>query len=307
MRSRTIKMVLRNKFNSWVDSISDPKLQELVKRDAIVTGGCIASMLLGEEINDYDMYFTTKETVKAVASYYVGKFKENPPSRFKKDGRVIPIFVNEDEEGRISIVVKSAGIAGEDGTKEYKYFEQVSDDVETEEFVENTVQDATEATDKKSRPKYRPVFLTSNAITLSDKIQLVLRFYGPVNEIHENYDFVHCKCSWEASSGKLILPPESLEALLGRELRYTTSKYPLCSIIRTRKFISKGWKIHAGQYVKMAWDLNRLDLSNPNVLRDQMVGVDAAYFGEVLRLLQEKDADKVDGTYLMQVIDKVFG
>jgi hypothetical protein len=43
---------------------------------------------------------------------------------------------------------------------------------------------------------YRPVFLTTNAITLSDDVQLVIRFYGTPGEIHDVYDFEHCKCYW---------------------------------------------------------------------------------------------------------------
>jgi hypothetical protein len=95
--------------------------------------------------------------------------------------------------------------------------------------------------------------------------------------------------------------------MLVRDLVYMgESKYPLCSIIRTRKFLQRGWRINAGQFVKMAWDLNKLDLSDINVLEDQLVGVDVAYFEEVLSLLRERGGEQIDGAYLMQVIDKVF-
>jgi hypothetical protein len=137
-------------------------------------------------------------------------------------------------------------------------------------------------------------------------VQLVIRFYGTADQIHENYDFVHCTCSWDAATGELVLPPAALEALLAKDLRYKRSKYPLCSIIRTRKFLNRGWKISAGQYVKMAWDLNKLDLSSTAVLEDQMVGVDAAYFLEVIALLKEKGTEKIDEAYLMEIIDRIF-
>lgn len=307
MKAKNIKSVLSRKFKAWIETIDDPTVVEVVKRDAIITGGCIASMLLGDPVNDYDVYFKTGDTALAVAKYYVKKFKENPPSRFKDVDKTVGIYaVMEDD--RVKVVVGSQGIAGESGTGEYQYFEQVEGNLASQQFVEDVVQDATDAVEAdEAKPKYRPVFMSSNAISLSNRIQIVIRFFGPVDEIHENYDFTHCKCSWDAATGRLRLPPKALEALLAKSLQYTTSKYPLCSIIRTRKFLARGWTIDAGQYVKMAWDLNALDLTNIDVLQDQLTGVDSAYFFEVISKLREHDKDAVDGMYLIQVIDKVFG
>jgi len=77
MKAKTIRMILRKKVNAWLDSIEDEELRKACQREAIVTGGSIASMLLGEEVNDFDIYFRTKETVKRVADYYVAKFQES--------------------------------------------------------------------------------------------------------------------------------------------------------------------------------------------------------------------------------------
>lgn len=313
MQEKTIKSVLRKKLDDWLVHVDDANLRDLIRRDALCTGGAIASMLLGETPNDFDFYFRTKETCVAVARYYVERFKNNPPSRYKNaTDKLVGISVLVEDE-RVKIVVKSQGIAGESGTDSYQYFEQVGDPSEPVEFVEKVVGDKENADKKqedgKDLPRYRPVFLSSNAISLSDKIQLVVRFWGPVDTIHENYDFVHCTCSWDAATNELILPPAALISLLNKRLRYKQSKYPLCSLIRTRKFLKAGWQIDAGQYVKMAWDLNRLDLSDVNVLEDQMVGVDSAYFHEVIAMLRDKtEAGKpIDQSYLIQIIDRVFG
>lgn len=305
MKAKIIKSVLRNKFNGLLASIEDEAVKEAVRRDGIITGGCIASMLLGEKINDFDVYFKNEDTVAAVAEYYVAKWKANPPTRFK-DGekRTMDIFVVR-EDGRVKIVVKSAGVASESGADDYQYFES-ADPQDAAEFVKDAAAGLGRSKENKGKPKYRPVFLTSNCITLSDDVQLVTRFYGPVNEIHENYDFIHCTCSWDAETGELVLPPAALESLLSKELRYKRSKYPLCSIIRTRKFLARGWRINAGQYVKMGWDLSKLDLSDPAILEDQMIGVDAAYFRQVIDLLKEKGGESIDEVYLMEVIDMVF-
>lgn len=318
MQPKTIKSVLSKKIADWVKHIESESLRDLVKRDAIITGGAIVSLLNGEKPNDFDVYFKTLDTCKAVAEYYVEKFKLNPPSRFKNkaagEGVSINVLVHDN---RVKIVVKSQGIAGESGTDEYQYFEQPGiDPSEPTEFVENVIADKVDA-DKKvddatgqPKPKYRPVFLTSNAISLSDSIQIVTRFHGPVETIHENFDFVHCTCSWDAHYNDLSLPTDALVSIINKRLKYKASRYPLCSLIRTRKFLKLGWHIDAGQYVKMAWDLNKINLKDIKVLEDQMVGVDSAYFMEVIELLNQK-TDKgtkpVEDSYLIEIIDKVFG
>ena len=113
MKAKTIKLVLRKKINAWFESIEDEEFKRLAKKNTIVTGGCIASMLLKEKINDFDIYFRDHATALAAANYYVGQFKDNPPPAFA-DGKKVPIHV-QDEDGRVKIVVKSAGIAGEQG------------------------------------------------------------------------------------------------------------------------------------------------------------------------------------------------
>ena len=67
MKIPTIKSLIRRRLSDWVASIDNEELQKKLREDTIVTGGCIASMLLGEKINDYDLYFRTKETALAVA------------------------------------------------------------------------------------------------------------------------------------------------------------------------------------------------------------------------------------------------
>lgn len=316
MQPKTIKSILSKKLEDWFKSIDDEALRALIKRDAIVTGGAIPSLLLGEQPNDFDVYFKTLNTAKAVAEYYVKKFKENPPPKFKTGEKVdIKVVVEEDKVGqadaRVQIVIKSQGIAGESGNDSYEYFEQQqSDPSEPEQFVDEIMKDKEAGErDDPAKPKYRPVFMSSNAITLSHKIQIIIRFYGDVQTIHENYDFIHCTCSWEALTGELVLPNEALISLINRRLKYKSSRYPLCSIIRTRKFLKAGWVIDAGQYVKMAYDLHRLDLNNVDVLEDQLTGVDSAYFHEVIGMLREgeKTGKSLDQTYLIEVVDKIFG
>ncbi len=284
MKAKTIKRVLNKKHNEFVDSIEDEEIKRLVDKNSIITGGAIVSMLLNEPVNDFDYYFTDKETTEKVANYFV--------EQFKKENDSMNIYV-ESEDDRVKVIVASAGVAGEPESHEYE------DDIPEEENV-------TEDEEK----EHTPVFLSTNAISLRGKIQLVVRFYGEPDEIHDNYDFVHATCYWRSENNHLSLPREALEAILTKELRYAGSKYPLASIFRTKKFIERGWTVNAGQYLKMALQLNEMNLLDPKVLEEQLTGVDFAYFQMIIRDIREKqekdDKFKVDNQYLMKVINRIF-
>src|SRR5690625_1154191 len=284
MKAKTIKRILNKKHREFVNSIEDDEVKKLVDKNSIITGGAIVSMLLNEPVNDFDYYFTDKETTEKVANYFV--------EQFEKENNSMNISVNS-EDDRVKIIVASTGVAGEPESHEYE------DDLPEEE---NDTED--------EQKEHTPVFLSTNAVSLKGKIQLVIRFYGEPDEIHDNYDFIHATSYWRSENNHLSLPREALEASLTKELRYAGSKYPLASIFRTKKFIERGWTVNAGQYLKMALQLNEMDLHDPDVLEEQLTGVDFAYFQMIIRDIkekQEKDKNfKVDNNYLMEVINRIF-
>ena len=301
MKAKTIKSVLRRKIDAWLNSIEDEDLRKKCEKDAIVTGGCIASMLLGEKVNDFDVYFYNIETVEALAKYYVEKFKEKNP---KTPEIYVETLRDVRDEYRVRIVVNSKGIESDSDYPSTDYVSEIYDDPAViEDLVEDTKENLDVSNEKEN---YRPVFLSSNAITLSGKIQIILRFYGDPASIHENYDFVHCMNYWLSSTGELVLHPKALQSLLSRTLVYNGSRYPVASIFRVRKFISRGWRINAGQMLKMILQANKLDLNDYAVLEDQLTGVDVAYFAQVLEEVGKEDG-RIDNAYLIEVIDRMFG
>lgn len=292
MNQKGIKRVLNKKHEKFLASIKDEEVRSLVKKHAFITGGSIVSLLCNEPISDFDYYFKDKEAVIAVAKYYIKEFKELNP-----DSALEPEVDIDDETGRVKIFIKSDGVAG---------------DIEGEQF--NEIVDAVDEADETPFPDddtpYRPVFLSANAITLSDKVQLVIRFYGTPEEVHKNYDFIHCTNYWTAWNNDLVLNPDAVESILIKQLQYTGSLYPICSVIRTRKFLKRGWYINAGQYLKMCFQCSELDLTDVNVLEEQLTGVGAAYFYQLIKYCrerQEKD-EKFNITlpYLVSIIDKIF-
>lgn len=313
-KGKTIKAIISKKVGKWIDSIEDEGLQAKLKKGVIVTGGSIVSMLLGEKVNDFDVYLRDHDTALAVANYYVARFKEKHESKFKL---IVTDELDSTGVARVKIKAQSAGVAGEESkSQEYRYFEGFPDEqgsdyiakvMDNPEDIEDTHEDTSiEIAKNPEDGKFRPVFLSSNAITLSDQIQIVLRFYGEPDQIHENYDFVHCTSYWTSWDGKLVLRPDALESILSKELRYVGSKYPICSVVRLRKFIARGWRVNAGQILKMCMQIGELDLTSVAVLEDQLTGVDTAYFLQLIDRLKEKDPEKINTAYLVEIIDRMF-
>lgn len=261
-------------------------------------------MLLGEKVNDFDVYMSNEKAAEAIAQYYVKKFTErnakkieSMPKPYNPEVRKTTLTnVKGVEEERIVIWMKSAGVASEESEDDYY---SVTD---PRTFAETIINEAKEDTGE----KYRPMFLSQNAITLSNKIQIIIRFYGSPEEIHDNYDFQHAKCWYNYKENKLSLDPEAMECLLSRTLIYRGSLYPIASLYRMRKFIERGWRISAGQITKIAWQISEIDLKNMDIVREQLTGVDQQYLYQLIQSLNSVEPEKIDSTYVATIIDKIF-
>lgn len=342
MKLKNIKKLLNAKVEDFANSIEDDKVKDMVLKHTIVTGGCIASMLLGEKINDFDLYFNDKETVIAVSEYYAKKMKEkegccvddilvlHKEHKLVKDilnnddlkkayelklldddeyeshnviisnrfyNSVFQTFTNDPDRVKI-YVIGDWGVADSEDEKK---------DDELEEILSEVIGKNEE---EKEQIKYHVCWISANAITLSDKIQLVIRFYGDADKIHENYDYIHATNYWTSENNELILKENALASLLSKSLYYMGSKYPLASIFRSRKFIDRGWQIDAGQYLKMAFQLNELELKDPYILEEQLTGVDMAYFSSIVEELNTKmiedDNFRPSVEYFISIINKIF-
>lgn len=320
MKFTTIKKVLRSEIKKWLDSISalgHQELRETIEKDVIVAGGSIASMLMGQSASDYDVYFRTKATTLAVANHYVMRFNAEQgtlPTAVKNyNPKVIEASVANlrgETEERIQIRIQSAGAAAEDMETQYTYFEN-SSDRSTDDFTEDLLSKITPAdveeikdTVKKDKAKYRPVFMTDNAISLSGRIQIVIRFYGEPDKILDNYDFAHCMSYYDYAKDELVVPYDALQAIVTKTLIYKGSLYPLCSMFRLRKFIERGFRISVGECLKIAWQINSIDMENREMLYEQLIGVDQAYTTQLITAL--KSADRVDYAYVVKLLDGIF-
>ena len=76
--------------------------------------------------------------------------------------------------------------------------------------------------------------------------------------------------------------------LLTRELIYQGTRYPLAALIRSYKFMDRGWqRPHAGHMLVLTQELAGLNWNDPHTWYDQLTGVDFAYFHEVIARIRK--------------------
>ena len=348
MLEKTMKQVLNKKINAWLETIKDDEVKKVIIENLIITGGCFTSMINNETPNDFDCYFRNKDSVLKIAQYYADQWNDKKDKekghQTNKINQVCKVMVldgaNVSDEikdyfnikddkkttgaviidncppERVKMVFPSDGIVGNpeeaNGSEELgvESVNQLTENMEAEEVIEELDEIKADEIIKKEKDPYFPVFISTNAITLSNNIQIVIRFYGEPSEIHDTYDFAHTKAYYDYGKSELSIPANVYEYVINKTLFYTGSKYPVCSLFRLRKFISKGWTINAGQILKICMQISELDLNNIEVLEDQLIGVDSVYFMNLIHQFKkqkEKDPNfELTSNYIISIIDKIF-
>jgi hypothetical protein len=276
MNKKTIKKTISSKMEEWLLSITDTTLRNDVKNNLLVSGGSIASLFLNEKVNDYDVYIQDQNVLYRLAKYYY-------------NGEII----NGSDTNRIKNELKEAV-----GWREIAIRNIKNDQVK---LICGGAGDKFEATNN----PYHLLFASPNALSLSDDVQIVCRFSGSPDEIHRTFDFIHATNYFTFKDG-LVTNLRAMESLLTKQLYYQGSMYPLTSIIRTKKFIKRGWNIGAGEYLKMMFQISQLNLTDPDVLDEQLLGVDIAHFATIIEILRGNNKSKITTEYLSSIIDKVF-
>jgi hypothetical protein len=307
MQVKTIKKQIENKLNEWLSTIDNENLRKQVKDNLLVSGGSIASMFLNEDVNDYDIYIQDINVLLELTKYYAkadsnvevwdGRNKDKMINDYKKY-----IFTEEAFNNYQSFFASQLRNLQPNQIKLFVGMEEKGGGLRIDplKYVKN--EDGTVK-------KYQVAFLSPNAVSLTDDIQIVIRFHGSPEQIHKTFDFIHATNYFTFKDG-LVTNNKALLSLLSKQLSYQGSLYPLTSIIRSRKFIKRNWNIGAGEYLKIMFQISLLDLTNLDILEEQLIGVDVAYFSTLIEALRKAKESKDDFVltpeYMNELIERIF-
>jgi hypothetical protein len=82
MKAKQIEKLLTGVMNNFLESINNSEIKNIIKERSYITGGCIPSMLMDEFVNDYDIYFYTKEDADRVKKYFETAHTKNKDDKF---------------------------------------------------------------------------------------------------------------------------------------------------------------------------------------------------------------------------------
>lgn len=298
---KAIKSICRNKIDDLCKYISknDKELASKLKRHCFVSGGAITSLLQGDMPNDFDIYIDNLDVLEEIGKYYTDQWNIN-----HKISKSFDIIKHDDGNKRLEIIVRSSGIV-----EENEDIEENEDEYDGQLPPKEIIEEIDTVSEKKEE-KYRVKCITSNAISLSDDVQIVCRFCGSPSEIFENYDFVHTMQAYVRVNDELLLNVDSLVSIMCKRLEYKGSLFPICSLFRLRKFLSRGWTISSIEILKIAHQISKLDLDDVNVLKEQCIGCDYFYMVSFCNALSEWRENNPDvefsNEYMFELIEKVF-
>jgi len=159
-------------------------------------------------------------------------------------------------------------------------------------------------------------FSSSNAITYKRKgtgrkvytVQLITRFTGTPKEIFEWFDFTITHGAYNFWSSTFEFGDRFFQDLSKRRLVYSgASKYPICAMYRTKKYVDRGYDLPGATIMHIALSIVQLKIENYKDLKDQLMGIDTSY---LQKLLDAKDpTNPVNyGEFIyeaFQVIDRI--
>lgn len=214
-----------------------------IKNELFITGGAITSLILDEEVNDYDIYFKNYKMCVEMMNLYAHSYFLDKIVTYQVEGNELTI------------------------KKDGSYYDEI-------------VECATE-----------------NAISFSNKVQLIIKYYGNPKDVCSKFDFKHSKAYYDYLTDEIYIDDDILECIKSRKLVYVQSQFPLNALLRANKFIKRGWKLDNGEIVKICFDLNKFDLSVPEILKQQLGGISGSYLNQVVDSLgtdnEEINRDKL--------------
>jgi len=157
-----------------------------------------------------------------------------------------------------------------------------------------------------------PAFISDNAITYSKDgltIQSIQSIMGIPMDIIDQFDYTICMSAYSCKRRYFSFGETFFEDLAGRQLIFNVyARYPISSLFRIKKYLARGYKISGVEMVKIALCIHRLNLSDYNILRDQLMGIDVSLLSALMDTLssEEYGAREYDFKKFMGLLDSAY-
>jgi hypothetical protein len=154
---------------------------------------------------------------------------------------------------------------------------------------------------------YKLAFSSDNAESYScngKKIQLIKKLYGTPEYVMSKFDYTVVMCA-RTNDNTFIFSDKFFENLADKTLIFNADiAYPIASLIRSRKYINRGYKFPTVEMVKIAFKINSLKMETYKDVKEQLEGIDTLLLKELTDSLIENKDKTFDFTEFLVYIDE---
>jgi len=283
---RTVNNLCEEKLKEL--ALTEKQFSETILCTSFIAGGAILSVSKQEKIKDYDLFMTTPAAALKLFNILIKRIP---------DGDSLTLTVEQDN-------------INPNLHRGYLFLNNA--------FREDTLEKAIDRFNENCK-KYKikshkvyPTYLSKNALTLSNGVQLIFRFIGEPKEVFSTFDYEHCKIYWRPNPLGLLLGSvhyegRSQESIAKNELIYTgNTRFVLSAISRLNNFIKRGWGISPSSLLSLALSVNKVDWSSREALEEELLGIygiENQTLKTILNLCSKEG--KVDLDKVVQVLGEV--
>lgn len=114
------------------------------------------------------------------------------------------------------------------------------------------------------------------------------------NDLINNFDFTVCKIAYDFKYDKFYYSKNLQRDINSRELNYEFNKYPVSSLMRIEKYEHKGFSINTMNILKIAMNIQSLNIKTYKDATEQLRGISTEYFKEFINLIESSDLQDQD-------------
>ena len=139
--------------------------------------------------------------------------------------------------------------------------------------------------------------------------QIIKKFYGRPEDIMKKFDFTISMGAYLPRVDEFILDDRFLYHLAERRLVFNIeTDYPISSVWRMKRFLSKGYRIGAVDLITLCLRVHNLKIKTFEDLKKQLDGIDTALLKPLTdKLVEEKGDKEYDLMEFLEYMEKTLG
>lgn len=157
------------------------------------------------------------------------------------------------------------------------------------------------------------VITTANALTyrFSNVVIQLIRFSDAfkedINSIFDLFDYTVCMGAYDLDSKEFKLHDSFLQHIAQKRLVFNpNTKFPISSLIRSKKYMNRGYSLSSLDSIKLGLAINNLKIETYRDLKDQLEGIDTLILKELTDKLMDNPETTYDLTESLELLEKEF-